>query len=55
MSKHLPDDDQVATVRESLVEWYETDHRTFPWRETTDTDRVPVTRHGNGRSSAPYD
>ncbi len=42
MSKHLPDDDQVATVRESLVEWYETDHRTFPWRETTDPYRVLV-------------
>ena len=42
MSKHLPDDDQVATVRESLVEWYETDHRAFPWRETTDPYRVLV-------------
>ncbi len=42
MSKHLPDDDQVATVRESLVKWYETDHRAFPWRETTDPYRVLV-------------
>jgi len=26
----------LAAVREALVEWYEADHREFPWRETTD-------------------
>ena len=27
--------DNVDAVRDALVEWYETDHRAFPWRETT--------------------
>ena len=30
----LPDD--VDAVRAALVEWYEDDHRAYPWRETTD-------------------
>jgi A/G-specific adenine glycosylase len=30
----LPDD--VPAVRAALTEWYEADHREFPWRETTD-------------------
>ncbi|PSQ18565.1 A/G-specific adenine glycosylase [Halobacteriales archaeon QS_8_69_26] len=30
---YLPED--PGPVRESLVEWYEDDHREFPWRETT--------------------
>jgi A/G-specific adenine glycosylase len=30
----VPDD--VEAVRTALLEWYEADHRTFPWRETTD-------------------
>jgi len=37
--EHLPrldDDSRLVAVRESLVDWYETDHRAFPWRETTD-------------------
>ncbi|MFB6156554.1 MAG: A/G-specific adenine glycosylase [Haloferacaceae archaeon] len=29
-------------VRESLVAWYEDDHRSFPWRETTDPYAVLV-------------
>jgi A/G-specific adenine glycosylase len=30
----LPED--VEAVREALVDWYEADHRSYPWRETTD-------------------
>jgi A/G-specific adenine glycosylase len=30
----LPDD--LEAVQTALVEWYEADHRAFPWRETTD-------------------
>ena len=30
----LPDD--LQAVREALVEWYEADHREYPWRATTD-------------------
>ncbi|ESS05931.1 MAG: A/G-specific DNA-adenine glycosylase [uncultured archaeon A07HB70] len=37
----LEDLDREA-VREALVAWYETDHRSFPWRETTDPYRVLV-------------
>jgi A/G-specific adenine glycosylase len=32
--EYLPED--VDAVREALVEWYEADHRDYPWRETTD-------------------
>jgi A/G-specific adenine glycosylase len=32
----------LAAVREALVEWYEADHREFPWRETTDPYEVLV-------------
>jgi len=28
--------DEVDAVRRALVEWYESDHRAYPWRETTD-------------------
>jgi A/G-specific adenine glycosylase len=38
----LPDDVDAAAVRESLVEWYEADHRSFPWRETTDPYEIHV-------------
>jgi A/G-specific adenine glycosylase len=34
--------DNVDAVRDALVEWYETDHRAFPWRETTDPYRILV-------------
>jgi A/G-specific adenine glycosylase len=37
---YLPDD--VDAVRDALVEWYEADHRSFPWRETTDAYSVLV-------------
>jgi A/G-specific adenine glycosylase len=32
--RSLPDD--LDAVRSALVEWYETDHREYPWRETDD-------------------
>jgi len=32
----------LAAVREALVEWYEDDHREFPWRETTDPYEILV-------------
>ena len=38
----LPPDLDRAAVRDALVTWYETDHRAFPWRETTDPYRVLV-------------
>ncbi|MFB6281920.1 MAG: A/G-specific adenine glycosylase [Haloferacaceae archaeon] len=36
----LPPDPEP--MREALVEWYEDDHRPFPWRETTDPYAVLV-------------
>jgi len=36
----LPDD--VESLRESLVEWYEDDHRSFPWRRTADPYAILV-------------
>ncbi|PSP55461.1 A/G-specific adenine glycosylase [Halobacteriales archaeon QS_1_67_19] len=36
----LPDD--LPAVREALVEWYEDDHRPFPWRETDDPYEILV-------------
>jgi len=36
-----PPDDRAA-VREALVSWYEADHRSFPWRETTDPYAILV-------------
>jgi A/G-specific adenine glycosylase len=38
----LPADLDREAVRSALVEWYERDHRAFPWRETTDPYRVLV-------------
>ncbi|WP_247009462.1 A/G-specific adenine glycosylase [Halorientalis litorea] len=32
----------VEAVREALVEWYEADHRAFPWRETEDPYEILV-------------
>ncbi|WP_277555255.1 A/G-specific adenine glycosylase [Halobaculum limi] len=40
MSDHLPDD--ADAVREALIEWYEDDHRDFPWRRTDDPYRILV-------------
>ncbi|SEW30252.1 HhH-GPD family protein [Halobacterium jilantaiense] len=36
----LPED--TEDVRAALVEWYEADHRSFPWRETTDPYEILV-------------
>jgi A/G-specific adenine glycosylase len=36
----LPED--ADALRTALVEWYERDHRSFPWRETTDPYAVLV-------------
>jgi A/G-specific adenine glycosylase len=36
----LPED--VEAVRTALVEWYERDHRAFPWRETDDPYEILV-------------
>lgn len=36
----LPAD--VDAVRDALVSWYEDDHRSFPWRETTDAYEILV-------------
>jgi A/G-specific adenine glycosylase len=38
----LPTDLDRAAVREALVAWYEADHRSFPWRKTTDPYRILV-------------
>jgi A/G-specific adenine glycosylase len=39
----LPDTSaSVAAIREALVEWYEADHRSFPWRETEDPYEILV-------------
>ncbi|GGM53960.1 A/G-specific adenine glycosylase [Halarchaeum rubridurum] len=37
---HLPAD--LDAVRDALVSWYEDDHRSFPWRETTDAYEILV-------------
>jgi A/G-specific adenine glycosylase len=36
------DDVPLSDVREALVSWYEDDHRSFPWRETTDPYEILV-------------
>ncbi|MFB6121219.1 MAG: A/G-specific adenine glycosylase [Halobacteriaceae archaeon] len=36
----LPDDRRA--VRQALTSWYEADHRSFPWRETTDPYAILV-------------
>jgi A/G-specific adenine glycosylase len=38
----LPTDPPVESVRSALVGWYEDDHRSFPWRETTDPYAILV-------------
>ncbi len=38
----LPADLDHEAVRSALVEWYREDHRSFPWRETTDPYEVLV-------------
>jgi len=38
----VPTGERRETVREALVEWYEADHREFPWRRTTDAYEILV-------------
>ena len=42
MADHLTDASALARVRSSLLAWYATDHRDFPWRHTTDPYAVLV-------------
>ncbi|MEO8639083.1 MAG: A/G-specific adenine glycosylase [Chloroflexota bacterium] len=42
MADHLTDGAALARVRSSLLSWYATDHRDFPWRRTTDPYAVLV-------------
>ena len=35
-AEHLPGDGAREDVRTALIEWYEADHREYPWRETDD-------------------
>ena len=39
-SVSLPED--PGAVREALIEWYEADHRSFPWRETDDPYEIQI-------------
>ena len=34
--------EDLPTVRDALMSWYEADHRAFPWRETTDPYEILV-------------
>ncbi len=38
----LPSDLDLEAIREALIEWYEADHRSFPWRETDDPYAILV-------------
>jgi|GEM_PF-5191904 len=38
----LPDAVTVAAVQEALIEWYEADHREYPWRGTDDPYEILV-------------
>ncbi|MEX0626777.1 MAG: A/G-specific adenine glycosylase [Chloroflexota bacterium] len=42
MSEQLTDGSALARVRSSLLSWYATDHRDFPWRRTADPYAVLV-------------
>jgi A/G-specific adenine glycosylase len=44
MSRERPGEvpEDLAAVREALIEWYEEDHRSFPWRETDDPYEILV-------------
>ncbi|WP_336327008.1 A/G-specific adenine glycosylase [Halovenus sp. HT40] len=45
MSEGVPnvfEDVELAAVRSALLEWYREDHRSFPWRETTDPYEILV-------------
>ncbi len=42
MADHLTDGSALARVRSTLLSWYATGHRDFPWRDTTDPYAVLV-------------
>ncbi len=42
MADHLTDGSALRRIRSSLLAWYATDHRDFPWRRTTDPYAVLV-------------
>ena len=42
MSDHLTDPSDLALVRSSLLAWYGSDHRDFPWRRTSDPYAILV-------------
>ncbi|ESS08156.1 MAG: A/G-specific DNA-adenine glycosylase [uncultured archaeon A07HN63] len=41
-AEHLPGDGAREDVRTALIEWYEADHREYPWRETDDPYAILV-------------
>jgi A/G-specific adenine glycosylase len=49
---HLADVD-VEAVRPALVEWYEADHREFPWRETEDAYEILVSEVMSQQTQLP--
>jgi len=38
----FPDAKTVDAAQQALIEWYETDHRKYPWRETDDPYKILV-------------
>ncbi|WP_435358788.1 A/G-specific adenine glycosylase [Haloarchaeobius sp. DFWS5] len=38
----FPEETDIDAVRDALVEWYEADHRQYPWRETDDAYPILV-------------
>ena len=42
MAEHLTDGSALARVRSSLLAWYASEHRDFPWRHTSDPYAVMV-------------
>ncbi len=49
--EYLPDD--VDAVRTALTEWYLDDHRSFPWRETTDPYAILVSEVMSQQTQLP--
>ena len=41
-SEWLPPANTVNAIQQALIEWYETDHRDYPWRETDDPYAILV-------------
>jgi len=38
----LPEADSLEAIQQALIEWYEADHREYPWRETDDPYEILV-------------